>query len=299
MDYGSNAWTSKEAGGQGTRVLMTFAADYDFAKTFQIKMAEGRYYSKDHAVDTVTSIVINEAAAKELQLTKPYVGKQLVQINRTVETSRTFDVIGVVKDFNFESLHNNIRPMVIFLFRQGGFGRYVAAKVKPENIQSTLSYMKDTWEKFAGNQEFEYTFFDDDFAKIYESEQRTGKIFTSFSVLAIFIACLGLLGLAAFTTEQRTKEIGIRKAMGASISSILFLLSKEFAKWVVIANIIAWPLAYFVMNKWLQDFAYRIDIHFSIFFYSGIIALFIAVITVSTQALKAAMTNPVESLRYE
>lgn len=142
-------------------------------------------------------------------------------------------------------------------------------------------------------------FFDDDFARIYANEQRTGKLFTSFAVLAIFIACLGLLGLAAFTAEQRTKEIGIRKTLGASVFSILILLSKEFTKWILIANLIAWPIAYFVMDKWLQDFYYRIDIGIWVFLTSGIAALVIAIITVSSQAVKAALSNPVDSLKYE
>ncbi len=155
------------------------------------------------------------------------------------------------------------------------------------------------WHKYAGNQEFEYSFFNDDFAKLYSSEQRTGQLFSVFSVIAIIIACLGLLGLAAFTAEQRTKEIGIRKVLGATVPEIIFMLTKEFTKWVLIANIIAWPAAYFFMNGWLENFAYRINISVWIFILSGVVALLIAVITVSYQAIKAAIANPVKSLRYE
>ena len=159
--------------------------------------------------------------------------------------------------------------------------------------------MENTWKKFAGNEAFDYNFLDQNLSHLYIAEQRTSKIASTFAVLAIFIACLGLLGLAAFITEQRTKEIGIRKVLGASIPSLLFMLSKEFLKWVLVANIIAWPVAYYVMNNWLKDFAYRIDINLWIFLLSGIIALVIALLTVSSHAVKAAIANPIKSLRYE
>src|SRR5690606_7014575 len=155
------------------------------------------------------------------------------------------------------------------------------------------------WKKFVPGKPFEYFYLDEDFNKLYQSERKTGQIFTSFSILAIFIACLGLFGLTAFTVERRIKEIGIRKVLGASISTIVFLISKEFLKWVLLANLIAWPVAYYFMNEWLQNFAYREDISFWVFIISGILALLIALLTVSSQTFKAATANPVKSLRYE
>ena len=185
------------------------------------------------------------------------------------------------------------------LFRSNGFGQFVSVRIKPGDYQGTIDHLEDIWKKFAGNEAFDYNFLDQNLAHLYIAEQRTSKIAITFSILAIFIACLGLLGLAAFVTEQRTKEIGIRKVLGASIPSLLFMLSKEFLKWVIIANIIAYPVAYFVMNNWLKDFAYRININLWVFALAGFIALIIALLTVSSHAIKAATANPVKSLRYE
>ncbi len=180
-----------------------------------------------------------------------------------------------------------------------GLTAYLPLRISSNNIPAAISLIKDEWKKFVPNKPFEYFFLDEDLNRLYQSEQKTGEILTSFSILAIFIACLGLFGLATFTAERRTKEIGIRKALGASTPGIIFLLSKEFAKWVLISNIIAWPIAYFFMNKWLQDFAYRINMDFTIFLLAGSAALIIALITISIQAIKAAVASPIVSLRYE
>ena len=171
--------------------------------------------------------------------------------------------------------------------------------MRSENIRETIASIKSTWDKYALNQAFEYEFFDEHFDRLYRSEEKTGTIFFSFSLLAILIASLGLFGLTAFITQQRTKEIGIRKVLGASISGIIFLLTKQFTRWVLVANIIAWPLAYFVMNKWLENFAYRASIGFGTFVVSALLALAIALFTVSFQSIRAAIANPVDSLRYE
>ena len=167
------------------------------------------------------------------------------------------------------------------------------------NISQSLAHLEKTWYNFVPNQAFEYEFFDKRFAKLYESEARTGKIFTTFTILAIFIACLGLFGLATFTAEQKTKEIGIRKTLGASVPGIIFLLSKQFIKWIIISSFIAGPIAYYLMDNWLQNFMYRVDITFVTFILAGCFILIIAFITVSRQAIKAATANPVESLHYE
>ncbi len=297
-DIYQNAYSSQSQGGEGTQVIQDLYADYGFAETLELELAEGRFYSEDRAIDTTNTMVINEAAIKAFQLDEA-LGAQIVRLGLTQETSQVFTVIGVVKDFHTESMHEKIGPMVINLIRGGGFGRYTAVRISTGDLQKTLDDIENVWSKYAGNQIFEYTFYDEDFAKLYNSEQRVGKLFTTFSILAIFVACLGLLGLAAYTTEQRTKEIGIRKAMGAEVSSILLLLSREFAKWVLIANIIAWPVAYYLMSTWLQDFEYRTEMGWGIFILSGLAALAVAVLTISSQTLKAAIANPVKALRYE
>jgi putative ABC transport system permease protein len=206
-------------------------------------------------------------------------------------------IIGVVKDFHFESMHSAIRPMAIFPIRFNG--RLTAARISAQNINSTIGFIEETWKDFAFDQAFEYVFMDDEFARIYSAEKITANLFTAFSLLAVFIACLGLYGLAAFITEQRTKEIGIRKIMGASIAGILLILLKEFTKWVLIANIIAWPLSYLGMSSWLENFAYRIDIGWGIFILSTLVSLVISIFTVSSQVIRAAASNPIDSLRYE
>ncbi len=279
---------------------MQMTADYNFAETYQIPMLEGRYFSKEHPSDTLNAIVVNEETVKIFGIKDP-IGKKLIAVGNNPNNSQTFTIIGVTKNFNFESLHSRIRPLAITLFnpQRFAFGRYTAVRITPNNIKSTLNFMADKWHGLAGAQAFEYNFFDQEFSKLYRSEQRTDEIFTSFSVLAIIIASMGLFGLVAFITERRTKEIGIRKVMGASIGEIVFLLSKEFSKWVLIANIIAWPIAYYFMNDWLKDFAYRVDISFWLFPLAGIVVLFVALLTVSTLTFKAAMANPANSLKYE
>jgi putative ABC transport system permease protein len=273
-------------------------ADYNLSSAYQLEMARGRFYSKEFGSDS-TAVVLNESAVKELAIEGDPVGQQISNSfngNQIVN----FTIIGVIKDFHYESLKQKISPLIIRLFnRNFVFGKYVSVKVGGGSIDKKLEEIKSVWHKFAGNQAFEYFFFDEDFAKLYTAEKRTSLIVAVFSVLAIFIACLGLLGLAAFTTEQRTKEVGIRKILGATVPGIILLLSKDFTKWVLIANLIAWPIAYFIMNKWLEDFAYRINIPLWSFVIAGVSALVIALITVSYQALKAAVTNPVKSLRYE
>jgi putative ABC transport system permease protein len=204
-----------------------------------------------------------------------------------------------MKDFNFSSLHEKVRPLVIFPYKQDEHGDYLSVRIKPGNYLSTLSFIKNTWAKYSNNETPDYTFLDQDIQKMYLADQRTGKIAAVFSILAIVIACLGLFGLATFISEQRTKEIGIRKVLGASVHEIIGMLSKEFVKWIIIANVIAWPLAYYFMHKWLQNFAYRTEMSIWIFISSGAIALLIALLTISTNAIKASTANPIKSLKYE
>ncbi|MGB8320481.1 MAG: FtsX-like permease family protein, partial [Ignavibacteriaceae bacterium] len=265
--------------------------DGNFAKTMGIELAGGRYFSKDNPSDSL-AVVINESAVKTFDLKDP-LGKRIIFSGQNL----TCNIIGVVKDFHLRSLHQKMEPFIIYFSR--GQTNYLPIRISSNDISGTISTIKNEWKKFVQNKPFEYFFLDEDLNRLYHSDQKTGQILTSFSMLAIFIACLGLFGLAAFTTERRTKEIGIRKALGATVLNVIFILSKEFTKWVLVANIIAWPVAYYFMNKWLQDFAYRINIGVWIFILSGILALLIALLTVISHAVKAARANPVKSLRYE
>jgi ABC-type antimicrobial peptide transport system permease subunit len=206
-------------------------------------------------------------------------------------------IVGVVKDFNFSSLHSEIKPLAIQ--HRPDMLRYLLVKMKPGNISGSISLLAATWGKLVPGTPFDYRFLDEDIDRMYRTDQRTGKIINSFTVLALFIACLGLFGMASFTAEQRTKEIGIRKVLGATISGITFSLIREFGKWVLLANLIAWPLAYFTMNRVLEAYAYRISLDFWIFLAAGASALIVAIMTVGYQSIKAALANPVESLRYE
>ncbi len=280
-----------------TNDLRKIDSDYNFIKTYGMKMVKGRYFSREHPSDSM-AVIINQAAVKSYGVTDP-VGRNLVLLGKTPEESKIYRIIGVVKDFNYESLHQKIRPLVIHLFNKDNYGKFLSLKIAGGNYQHTISSIEQNWKNFAGKESIDYNFFDQTWAHLYFAEQRTSKISVVFSIIAIFIACLGLFGLAAFITEQRTKEIGIRKVLGASVPEIFYLLSKEFTKWVLIANIIAWPAAYYIMHNWLSNFAYRISISPWVFLYSGIIALIIALITISGHTVKAANSNPVKSLKYE
>jgi putative ABC transport system permease protein len=240
--------------------------------------------------------VINESAAGILGWNNPNeaIGKAL----KYGDTKG--NIIGVLKDFHFESMHQAIIPMIFLLLPPSqSYYNNVSVKIAGNDIASALSYMESTWKKFFPGTPFDYAFLDQKFDKLYASEQRQGTLFTLFACIAIFIACLGLFGLSAFTISQRIKEIGVRKVLGADVSGIVTLLSKDFLKLVGIAAIMAFPVAYYAMNNWLKDFAYRIHIQWWVFIIAGIIAAFIAFITVSFQAIKAAVANPVKSLRTE
>lgn len=261
-------------------------SDYELENTLNFEMAEGRYYSKEFVTDTSDGIVINQAAVKVMGMENP-IGKSYLGRK----------IIGVIKDFHFRSLHTKIGPLTV-VFQPSNYN-FLLVKVKSTNMTTTLDDINKTWTYVAPQFPFEFDFLDANIDAEYKSDYRIEDIINSFTALIIFIACLGLLGLASYTAEQRTKEIGIRKVLGSSISSIIILLTKEFSKWILIANIIAWPVAYFAMRSWLERFAYRTDLDLWIFLSSGVIALVVAVLTVSYQAIKAALANPVKSLRVE
>jgi putative ABC transport system permease protein len=267
--------------------------DPDFIPALDIEIMAGRNFSAEFSSDIKDAILINEAAARHFQWDKP-VGRKITFIEDELTTKT---VVGVVQDFHLRSLHHTIQPLCLD-YRPSLF-RYVIVKIKPNRIREVLKFLEKRWEVLQPAFPFEYSFLDEAFDRQYSFEKKLSQIFSYFTFLAIFIACMGLFGLASFTTEQRTKEIGIRKALGASVSGIILLLSKEFTKWVLVANIIAWPIVYLAMNRWLQNFAYRINIGLGTFVLSALLALLIALLTVGYQALRAATANPVEALRYE
>jgi putative ABC transport system permease protein len=270
-------------------------ADYGFIPTYGMKMAAGRNFSRDFATDS-NNYVINAATVKVLGWKTPEnaVGKSLSYGGVKGK------VIGVVNDFHFESLHQNIIPLLMRMpsFQNNNYGR-LSIKISGNNINSAMNTIREAWRKLQPETPFEYTFLDERFQKLYNSEQQQGNLFTIFSFIAIFIACLGLFGLSAFTITQRVKEIGVRKVLGASIPQIVTELSKDFLKLVLIASVIALPIAWYSMSKWLLDFAFRISIQWWVFVMAGIIAVVIAFVTISFQSIKAAMANPVKSLRSE
>jgi putative ABC transport system permease protein len=271
--------------------------DTDFLTTMKLDLIEGRNFSDMFPSDRDNSIIINEALVKRFGWKNP-VGKKITEARQN-QPAKT--VIGIVADYHFVPLQYKINPLVIENERDTEDHRvnYFLVGIAPNNVKKSVEFIQSVLENKNSLQPYEYIFLDDSFNTMYHSEMFLSRIFSYFTAIAISLACLGLFGLAAYTEEQRTKEIGIRKVLGASVAEVFILLSKEFMKWVLIANVIAWPVAYYFMNKWLQDFAYRIDIDWWIFALSGGIALLIALATVSFQAIKAAMANPVESLRYE
>ena len=292
--FDMNGFRIDESSEDELQPINQWFADHDFARTLQLEMAAGRFFSYDPARDS-SSIIINESAARMLRFAEP-IGQNLHTIIRG--RKQTFTIIGVIKDFHYESLHKEIRPIVIRNLSDAP-GEYISIRLGPNKLSKTLAFLEGKWKEFAPGQPFEYFFLDDSFDKLYQSEQGAGQLFTAFSIIAGFIACLGLFGLAAFSTEQRTKEVGIRKILGASVPAIIVLLTKGFTKWVLVANLLSWPVAYYFMDRWLDNFAYRTHIELWIFPVAALLALGIAVLTVSFLAVRAALANPVEALRYE
>jgi putative ABC transport system permease protein len=272
-----------------------FHVDENYIPVFGMKLVSGRNFSRDFASDS-SAIILNETAASALGWNSlNAINKTVIRQNSDKGNNYPFHVIGVIKNFNFKSLHEAISPLYMTLQPEGG----LIFKIRVTDIANLLATMKKQWDSFHPEEPFTYAFMDDLFNQTYAAEQKTGTILNIFSVLTIFVACLGLFGLATYTAEQRTREIGIRKVLGASMPQITEMLSKDFLKLVSIASLIAFPIAWWAMNKWLQGFAYRVSIGWWVFAIAGMMALLIALVTVSWQAIKAAMANPVRSLRSE
>ncbi|GAG11308.1 unnamed protein product, partial [marine sediment metagenome] len=254
---------------------------YDYIETLNLEIVEGRSFSRKFPAvigDEVNfQFIINEEAVKLMGV------ESAVGLNFEL-FGKKGPIIGVVKNFHYRPLQTKIEPFAMFILPF--YNREILIKLRPENIDDSLAYIKKVWEKtvwalFGLNYPFEFSFVDQNYDKLYKTQERIGALLSCFALLTVFISCLGLLGLASFATERRTKEIGIRKVLGASVPGIVFMLSKEFVKWVLIANVIAWPIAYYAMNKWLQNFAYRIDMSIWLFVLAGLLALVIALLTVS------------------
>ncbi|MDF1576286.1 MAG: ABC transporter permease [Bacteroidales bacterium] len=275
-------------------ILNRFYADYDLPETLGISMAEGRFFSKENATDS-TAIIVNQEAVRSMDLADP-LNKYLLEPS-VHEVKKP--VIGIVKDFNFQSAHKPIQPMAIELRENSDPGQFLVLRIQAENKQEIISRLSILWDKLSTDQPFEYFFLDEEFDRAYRQETKLRSVYLIFSILAILIACLGLYGLASFTTERKTKNIGIRKAMGASTKGIIARLSLEFNKWVLISNLIAWPAAYFLMKNWLENFAFRISLGLWPFLLAALFALMIASLTVLYQAYRASLKNPIESLRFE
>ncbi|MFP4024449.1 MAG: ABC transporter permease [Thiohalospira sp.] len=272
-----------------------YYVDYDFMHTLDLSIDKGRFFSREFSSDSM-AVVINQIAAKKLGTENP-VEKRLLAPGLNKEQPY-LPIIGVLKDFNYESLHKEIRPICMIL-NPDEANVYLMVKLQTENLTQSVKFIENTFHKFLPGNSFEYFFLDDDFEKLYQAEKRTAMVFTIFSVLAIFVASLGLFGLAAFSVEKRNKEIGIRKALGAGFMNIVKILYREILILLVVSSVIAWPLSYYLMNEWLQNFAYKIDLTLFPFIIATILALIIATLTVGSQIVRSATTNPAHAMRYE
>jgi putative ABC transport system permease protein len=284
-------WGCNVEGKDGNLTLNMNLTDFDFLNTYQLKMADGRFFSIAFISDS-SAIIINKNAQKVLGWDDPLQKK--INMN-----GNSYHVIGVVEDYLYESIHSAVRPMGMIMLPDSWPPNYISIKITGKDVPGTLRLIEDKWKEIAGGYPYQFSFFDQEYQKLYDNETQTSHMFIFFAIIAIFIACLGLFALSAFVAEQRTKEIGIRKVNGAGINNILILLSSGFTKWVMIAFVISIPLCFYIMHNWLENFAYRTTLQWWIFFIGGFVALVIAVITVSFQSVKAAIKNPVDALRYE
>ena len=285
------------------RGMQTVWTDFDFIETMGFELTAGRSFSRDFPSDAEGAFILNEAAVKEIGWTnetainKTFGSSEIRDWNSGQWQNRDGKVIGVVENFHFESLKQEIKPTVYFIAPYMAWNYVV--RIRPERLTETIAFIEEKYTQFTPDVPFQYTFIDENYAQLYLTEERQGKIFGVFAILAIFIGCLGLVGLASFTAERKKKEVGIRKVLGASSANLVMLLSKEFTTLVIIAFIIAAPISWYVMQGWLQDFAYRAAIGIQIFLAAGLMALLIAWITVAYQTARTALTNPVEALQQE
>lgn len=290
------AWQSFGNADGSTWQVNVMRVDHDFLSTFGMELLYGRNFSKQIVSDVNTAVIVNETLMQEMGWQEP-VGHKFA--NFSTKSIKEPTVIGVVKDFNYASLHEPVKPLVLLLDPAFATIRYIFVKIAPGDFAGTLKFLRTTWQEIAPNKPFDYYFLDEDFDQQYRDEERWAQIVGYAMGFAMLIACIGLFGLSALTATKRTKEIGIRKVLGASLFSVVRLLAHEFVLLITLANLLAWPVAYFAVNQWLQSYAYRINVTLWPFALSGVLALAMALLTVSFQAIKAALANPVASLRYE
>ncbi|NUO82440.1 hypothetical protein HUU05_20385 [candidate division KSB1 bacterium] len=299
---GTAGWwrtAARRGDAEDEKAVFSHQIDYDFFATLCIELAAGRFLSHEFPSDSAQAFVLNEAAVKDFGWESPAaaLGQSFVWLGAGPENAKRGTVVGVVKDFHFRPLYEEIAPAVFHLMPWGS--ERLVVRVRPHSMEQALTILKTQWQKFDPLHPLYFSFLDEQVEAQYGAETRLLKIFSLFSAFAIFISCLGLFGLASFTTEQRTKEIGIRKALGASVPNIILMLSNGFTRLVLISFVIAAPIAWWAMKQWLQNFAYRQALGLNAFIWAGLLALGIAWLTVSYQSLKAALANPVEALRYE
>ncbi len=280
-------------------MLFSQVVDEDFIDTYRMEIVEGRNFSREFKTDRESAVIINEAGARELGWQPNPLGK-MIEVFLSLEERKPYKIIGVVRDYHFLSLHEEIQPLLLFSANPwGGSFNRISVRLRPENIQDTMAFLESKWSEFDTQYPFEFSFLSDQYDALYRTEERLGRLFGYFTLLAILIGGLGLFGLTAFVAEQRTKEIGIRKVLGASAAGIVVMLVRDFTKWVLLAVLIAWPIAYFVMHRWLQNFAYRIGLGVGTFVTAALLALGIGILTVSYQTFRASLANPADSLHYE
>jgi len=278
-------------------ILSRLPADENFLSTYQISLEEGRYFNPQLAGDSM-AMVINRNTIRSFDIPEPVIGRNLVEPTGQDAEPVLRPVIGIIENIHFQSIHSRIRPMGIE-FLGNRLPSYISIRIRPEDRISTLKQIEDAWARLMPNQPLKYSFLDENLDSMYRTEKKMGTVFLIFSLLAIFIACIGLLGLASFSAERRTKEIGVRKVMGAKGMQIVLLLTKDFSRWVIYANFLAWPFAYLFANQWLQNFAYRVPVQPMHFVLAALLSVLIALGTIWFRALRSAVQNPVDSLRYE
>ena len=292
---------TRPEGIEGTNdyTLKTLGVDEDFLSTYNLRLLAGRDFSKDILTDQKEAVILNEAAAKKLNWENPVNKEFGLTIYTGKEENRSGKVIGVVEDFHFASLYNRVEPLVIYINKHPYYSDFLSVKLTPGNLGEHVDMLRAKWKAFNPEKPFEYYFVDEELDKFYKGEVQKTKIFSAFAALSIFISCLGLFGISAYMIQQRTKEVGIRKVLGAGIPNILWLLSAEYVRMILIANLLALPLAWYLGQNWLTGFEYRTELSIMIFVFTLAVALLLAVSTVSIQALKAASMNPVNTLRDE
>jgi putative ABC transport system permease protein len=274
------------------RMISSIPVDHDFFETLQINFVEGRSFDRRFPTDESSAFIINESAVTEFGWHSAV--DKAFKIGKNWKKGK---IVGVVEDFHFNSMHRKIQPLVFYIDPPNF--EYISVRINPDNVSRTLDFIKKKWAELVPSQTFVYSFLAEDFDRLYRTEIHLLEIFLIAAALAIFIACLGSLGLAAFTVEKRTREIGVRKVFGASVQEIVLLLLKEFTLWIMVANLIAWPIAWFAANKWLQNFAYRLETSIWTFLAGGFFTLTVALLVVSYKVARAASANPVKALRYE